>query len=156
MAKRSVRSWTVEVPVSPEVAFAYIADVQRHAEWSPKPYWIDPPPPLPLSVGSTFTSHGRIPGDKDHTNVVEVVDIDPPHSLTLASTERGERYVHRFDIVATASGSEITRTVDSPEPTGLLGVLFPVLFALVIEPDVSKGMEMLRSNLTRGEDQAPR
>jgi hypothetical protein len=71
MAERSVKAWSIEVPVSAEVAFAYLADVNRHAEWSPKPYWIDPPPELPLVVGSTFTSHGHIPGDKNHTNEVE-------------------------------------------------------------------------------------
>jgi uncharacterized protein YndB with AHSA1/START domain len=154
MAERSVKAWSIEVPVSAEVAFAYLADVNRHAEWSPKPYWIDPPPELPLVVGSTFTSHGHIPGDKNHTNEVEVVEFDPPHTLVLASTERGDRYLHRFDVVRTASGCEITRTVDSPKPTGVLGLLFPLLFVLLIKPEVSKGMEMLRSKLGERQDDA--
>ena len=108
---------------------------------------IDPPPGLPLAVGSTFTSHGHIPGDKDHTNEVEV-ELDPPHTLVLASTERGERYVHRFDVAGTTTGCVITRTVGSPRPTGVLPLLFPLLFALLINPEVSKGMDMLRSKLS--------
>jgi uncharacterized protein YndB with AHSA1/START domain len=149
MAERSVKAWSIEVPVTADVAFAYLADVTRHAEWSPKPYWIDPPPELPLAVGSRFTSHGRIPGDRDHVNEVEVVEFDPPHTLVLESAEMGDRFVHRFDVVATATGCEITRTVDGPKPTGVLGFVFPVLFALVIKPGVSKGMGMLRSNLSQ-------
>ena len=155
MAERSVRSWSIEVPVSAEVAFSYLADVSRHSEWSPKSFWIDPPPELPLAVGSTFTSHGHIPGDKDHTNDVEVVEYDPPRALVLASTERGERYVHRFEVVDTASGCAITRTVDSPKPTGIFGLLFPVLFHLLIKPEVSKGMEMLRLKLSEPQNDAP-
>ncbi|HVR33198.1 MAG TPA: SRPBCC family protein [Acidimicrobiia bacterium] len=149
MAERSVKAWSIDVPVTADIAFAYLADVTRHAEWSPKPYWIDPPPELPLAAGSTFRSHGHIPGEKDHVNEVEVVEFDPPHTLALVSAERGDRYVHRFDVVGTASGCEITRTVDSPKPAGVLGFLFPVLFALLIKPEVSRGMEMLRSNLSQ-------
>lgn len=152
--ERFVREWTIEAPVSPDVAFAYLADVSRHAEWSPKPYWIDPAPELPLVVGSTFTSHGQIPGDKDHTNEVEVIELDPPRTLTLKSTERGEVYLHRFDVVEAAPRCEITRIVDSPKPTGLLGLLFPVIFALVIRPEVSKGMQMLRDRLTEQQSDA--
>ena len=152
MVERSVKVWSIEVPVPAAVAFSYLADVNRHAEWSPKPYWIDPPPELPLAVGSTFTSHGQIPGDTDHTNEVEILELDPPHTLVLASTERGERYVHRFDVTGTAAGCVITRTVDSPKPTGVLRLLFPVLFALLINPEVSKGMEMLRSKLSEQHD----
>jgi hypothetical protein len=62
--------------------------------------------------------------------------------------------LHRFDVVRTASGCEITRTVDSPKPTGVFGFVFPLLFVLLIKPEVSKGMEMLRSKLNERRDDA--
>src|SRR5690606_16228763 len=98
VAQRMVEAWSIEVPVPASLAFAYLADVTRHGEWSPKPYWIDPPPPMPLAVGARFTSHGSRPGDKDHTNEVEAIELDPPRTLVLASHDRGARYVHRFDV----------------------------------------------------------
>jgi hypothetical protein len=98
-------------------------------------------------VGSTFRSYGSIPGDKEHANEVEVSEIDEPGLLILTSTDKGDRYVHRFEVEGIDGGSRVTRVVDSPMPTGLVGFFFPVIFALFIRPDVDKGMRMLQENL---------
>ena len=147
MPDRSVKSWTIEVDASPEVAFQYLSDVGRHAEWSPKPYRVDPVPELPLQQGVTYQSYGVVPGDKDHANEVEVTVVDAPHRLVLTSTDKGEHYVHRFDIEASGRGSRVTRTVEAPQPTGFVRLIFPLIFAVFINPEVSKGMNMLKSNL---------
>lgn len=148
MTQRMSTSWTIEAPVAPEVAFAYLSDVGRHGEWSPKPYRVDPVPAVPLVQGSSFRSYGQIPGDKAHANDVEVTVVDAPRTLVLTSTDKGERYIHEFDVEASDVGSRITRTVDAPMPTGFVRIIFPVIFAVLIKPEVNKGMHMLRDNLS--------
>jgi uncharacterized protein YndB with AHSA1/START domain len=149
MHERTAKSWTIEADVTPEVAFGYISDVRRHAEWSPKPYRVDPAPALPLKPGSSFQSYGSVPGDKEHANQVEVSVVDSPRVLVLTSTDKGEQYVHRFDIEAHGSGSRVTRTVEAPKPTGFVRLIFPLIFAVFINPEVTKGMRMLKENLAK-------
>ena len=149
MSERATNSWTIEVDVPPEVAFQYLSDIGRYAEWSPKPYRVEPAPSLPLQQGVAFQSYGVVAGDKNHANHVEVTVVDAPHRLVLTSTDKGEQYVHQFDVEASAGGSRITRTVDAPQPRGFVRLIFPLIFAVFINPEVSKGMNMLKSNLTK-------
>ena len=148
MSDRMIKSWTIEANVEPELAFEYVSDVGKHAEWSPKPFRVEPVPALPLKVGDKFRSFGSAPGDKDHANDVEVTAVDSPRQLVLTSIDEGKRYVSTFDVEGTGSGTRIRRTVDAPRPTGLLALLFPVIFVLFIKPEVEKGMRMLQENVS--------
>lgn len=147
MSDRMIKSWAIEAKVEPPLAFDYLTDVAKHAEWSPKPFRVEPVPTLPLRQGDKFRSFGWAPGDKDHVNDVEVTGIDAPRRLELTSIDNGKRYVSRFDVEATDDGARITRTVDAPKPTGFMALLFPVIFVLFIKPEVERGMRMLQENL---------
>ena len=148
MSERTTTTFQIDAPAAPGKAFDYIADVSKHAEWSPGPYWIDPPLNGPIIEGSSFVSHGRIPGDKDHANRVVVTRLDSPRLLVLTSEDRGQQFVHTFEVTSTPDGCRVSRTVDSPKPTGFLGLIFPLIFALVIKPDAKRGMQNLRQRLT--------
>jgi uncharacterized protein YndB with AHSA1/START domain len=148
MSNRMIKSWSVEVKTQPGRAFEYLTDIAKHAEWSPKPFRVEPVPTLPLKHGDKFQSFGWAPGDKDHVNDVEVTDIDSPRRLVLTSIDDGKRYVSQFDVEATDHGARITRTVDAPKPTGMMALLFPLIFVLFIKPEVEKGMQMLQENLS--------
>ena len=154
MSDRATNSWTVEVAAPPEVAFEYLSDIGRYSEWSPKPYRVEPVPSQPLEQGVTFQSFGVVPGNKDHPNQVEVTVVDAPRRLVLTSTDKGERYVHRFDVEASGRGSRITRTVEAPQPKGFVRLVFPLIFAVFINPEVTKGMKMLQANLANAAKQS--
>ena len=62
MSERSVNRFTITIDRTPEDVFDYLADVSRHAEWSPKPYRVEGTSG-PVKVGDTFASIGTIPGD---------------------------------------------------------------------------------------------
>lgn len=148
MSDRMIKSWSVEATTEPGRAFEYLTDIAKHAEWSPKPFRVEPVPTLPLKQGDRFRSFGWAPGDKDHVNDVEVTGIDAPRYLELTSIDNGMMYISRFDVEAVDGGARITRTVDAPRPTGILALLFPVIFVLFIKPEVEKGMQMLQENLS--------
>jgi hypothetical protein len=92
---------------------------------------------------------GTIPGDKNHRNEVTVTDCSPPRRLVLDSQEKSEHFINTFDLEAEGSGTRLTRTVDAPPPPFPLSVLFPLIMAAVIRPDVQKGLRNLKATLER-------
>ena len=148
MAERSVTTFTTTIDRAPEEVFAYVADVSKHGEWSPKPFRVEGSTGL-VSVGDTFTSIGHLPGDKNHRNEVTVTECSPPRRLVLDSIEKGEHFLNSFDVEPDGSGTRLTRTFDAPPPKFPLSVVFPLIMAAFIKPDVNKGLAMLKANLER-------
>ena len=134
---------------SVEEAFAYLSDVSRHPEWSPKAMRVEELSG-PVQKGTTFTSYGWIPGDKEHRNEVEVTEVDAPTRFQLTSREQGENFYNTFTLESTGAGTTITRVMDMPKPGGAIGVLFPLLKATIVQPGVQKGMTMLGAKLDSG------
>src|SRR6059058_3797098 len=56
------------------------------------------------------------------------------HSLQLHRLREGPAIQARLVLTPAADGTRIERTVDSPEPTGLLRVIYPLIWSLVIKP----------------------
>ena len=62
---------SVVVNRRPEEVFAYLADVSRHGEWSPKPYRVEALTEGPVRVSSRFRSVGWLPRQPETVNEVE-------------------------------------------------------------------------------------
>lgn len=149
MTERGVATWTITIDRPPAAVFDYLADVTKHAEWSPKPYRVEGVSG-PVRAGDRFTSYGAVPGDKDHRNEVEVVEVTRPTRLVLDAIERGEHFVSTFELRPSGGGTVLTRTMDAPKPRGLLALVFPLVAAVFIRPDVQKGLRNLKANLEKG------
>jgi uncharacterized protein YndB with AHSA1/START domain len=145
MAGRKAITCSVTIAQPPEQVFAYVTDVSKHAEWSPKPFRVEDLSG-PVTKGTTFTSYGTIPGDKNHRNDVEVTEYEPPSRFALRSAEKDEHFFNTFEISAEGAGSKLLRTMDMPVPGGFLGVVFP-MFVPLIRRDVQKGLNKLKANL---------
>ena len=50
-------------------------------------------------------------------------------------------------MAADGSGSRVERVMQVQRPGGVVGVVFPLIAALLIRPDIAKGPARLRSNL---------
>lgn len=148
MAERSVADFTITIDRAPDVVFDYLADVSKHSEWSPKPYRVEGSSG-PVKAGDTFTSIGTIPGDKNHRNEVTVTECSRPGRLVLDSMEKGEHFLNTFELAAEGSGTRLTRTMDAPQPRFPLSVVFPLIMAAFIRPDVQKGLRNLKAALER-------
>ena len=146
MTERSVTDFTVTIDRAPEVVFDYIVDVSKHAEWSPKPYRVEGSSG-PVKAGDTFTSIGAIPGDKNHRNDVTVTECTPPRKLVLDSVEKDQHFINTFTLEGAGAGTKVTRTVDAPKPPFPLSVVFPLIMAVFVRPDVNKGLGKLKANL---------
>lgn len=147
MAGRTTVTATVSIDRPPAEVFAYLSDVSRHGEWSPKPMRVEGVAPGPVKPGDTFTSYGVIPGDKNHRNDVTVAESTAPSRLVLDAEEKKEHFFNTFELTADGTGTSLTRTLDMPAPGFPLSVAMPLIKAAVIRPDVRKGLEKLKANV---------
>ena len=145
---RATATASVEVSKPPAEVFAYLCDVSRHGEWSPKAYRVEGiEAGAPLQPGTRYTSYGWVPRDKDHRNEVEVSEVLAPTRLVLTATDGGEKFISTFTVTASGAGSRVQRVMDMPKPGGVLGLVFPVILAALVKPDVAKGLVKLKTNM---------
>ena len=147
MAGRKRVTATVNIDRPPAEVFAYLSDVSRHGEWSPKPMRVEGVAPGPVKAGDTFTSYGVIPGDKNHRNEVKVAESSSPTRLVLDAAEKSEHFFNTFELQAEGTGTSLTRTLDMPAPGFPLSVAMPLIKAAVIGPDIRKGLAKLKANV---------
>jgi uncharacterized protein YndB with AHSA1/START domain len=134
--------------------FDYLSQVSKHGEWSPKPWRVEGEPG-PLAKGATFSSRGWIPGEKDHQNEVEVTEFEPPSRIAWRAHEKGQPFISTFVLTPEGSGTSVERTFEFPQQTGFIGVIFPVIKALIVKPNFEKGASMLKQRLESGGAASP-
>ncbi|MDQ1700193.1 MAG: Polyketide cyclase / dehydrase and lipid transport [Frankiaceae bacterium] len=146
MTKRVVATFTTTIDRTPDVVFDYLADVSKHAEWSPKPFRVERGSG-PVKVGDTLTTVGTIPGDKNHRNEVTVTECSRPHRLVLDAKEKDDHFVNTWELEADGTGTRLTRIVDAPKPSFPLPLVFPLIMSFLVRPDVNKGLRNLKNKL---------
>jgi uncharacterized protein YndB with AHSA1/START domain len=145
---RATATASVEVSRPPAEVFAYLCDVSRHGEWSPKAYRVEGiEPGAPLQPGTRYTSYGWVPRDSDHRNEVEVSEVSAPTRLVLTATDGGQEFISTFTVTASGTGSRVQRVLDMPKPGGVLGLVFPVILTALVKPDVAKGLGNLKTHM---------
>lgn len=140
--------WKVTINAKPGDVWPYVANLDRHAEWSPKSYSVEWVSGEPNAVGSTFRSTGYLPQDKNHVMEGRVTASDAPARFEVRSSDSGGEAINTFVLTPQGEGQTIVeRTVRMQTPTGFLKVVFPVLFPLVVRPAIQKGMNMLKTKV---------
>jgi uncharacterized protein YndB with AHSA1/START domain len=145
---RATATASVEVGKPPAEVFAYLCQVSRHGEWSPRAYRVEGiEAGVPLQQGTRYTSFGWVPRDPDHRNDVEVSEVTAPTRLVLTATDGGEQFISTFTVTPSGTGCRVQRVLDMPRPGGLIGLVFPLILAALVKPDVAKGLGRLKTNL---------
>jgi len=146
MAKESP-TWSVTINATPEKIWPYISDLNRHGEWSPKPFAIEWISGEPNAVGSTFRSTGALPQDKNHAMEGTVLSSDAPKRFSVKSHDKGGEFVNTLELTPQGERTSVTRTVEFPPPKGAFVVLMPILMPVVIRPAIQKGMDLLKTKV---------
>jgi uncharacterized protein YndB with AHSA1/START domain len=136
---------TIQAP--PEVVWPWIAHLDKHAEYSPKPYRVELVSGEPGAVGSRYKSVGAIPGDKNHENGVEVTESVPHSRFVLRAEDSLGAFTNSYDLRPVDGGTEVTHTLVFPKMSGLPGVMAPVLFPIVGQRDINKRMALLKTKV---------
>jgi len=138
---------TVVVHKSPEQVFDYLSDITKHGEWSPKAYSATPLGSGPVGVGTKYRSVGWLPKDSKHENEVEVTSYDRPRHFGWTAMDEGQAFKSDFTLTPAHGGTRVERVTEMPKPGGMLGVVFPVIFAFLVKPDIQKGLNRFRDKL---------
>ena len=148
MATQGVFPVTIKAP--PEVVWPWIAQIEKHAAWSPKPYAVELVSGDPGAVGSRYRSVGWVPGDKDHANDVVITDVEPGERFALRADDKQGSFVNTYVLEKTADGTLVTYTLVFPPMKGLAALLVPLLFPLVGKADIRKRMQLLKEKVEAG------
>ncbi len=114
----SIVTW---VRIPPEQAFAYVADVSRHNEWSTNSIKITPLTPGPVRLGSKYAAVGRQWG-KDWPSQLEVTGYEPPRRFEFTATggpvsaPEGDPHRHEFLFIPERGGTRLEAQRWDPVP----------------------------------------
>ena len=137
-------SFTIDVNVPLEVAFAYVADLTRHGEWNPG-LKVTAISESSTTVGSRFQSVGHIFGLEIHDDLC-VTEYQPPVCFAFLVKSIGEELTHEFMLQPKDSGILITRTATAMV-SPLQKLLAPILSALFIRSEMIGSLERLKAKL---------
>ena len=136
---------SITIQAAPDVVWPWIADLGRHAAWSPKPYKVDLVSGEPGTAGARYRSVGVIPGDKDHANDVEITEVVPGQRFVLVGSDANGPHQNIYTLRPSGTGTEVTHQLIFPEMKGVAKVLLPVLFPLVGKSDMRKRLGLLKT-----------
>jgi uncharacterized protein YndB with AHSA1/START domain len=139
-------TWKVVIDAKPGDVWAYVANLDRHAEWSPKPYGVEWLSGEPNAVGSTFRSTGWLPQDKEHAMEGRVTVNEPTTRFEVRSSDKGGEVTNTFVLTPQGEGRTLVeRIVEWPPRRGAAKIILPILFPSFVRPAIQKGMNMLKS-----------
>lgn len=145
----------VTIQASPERVWPWIADLARHAEWSPKPYTVEWLSGEPNAAGSRYRSVGWIPGDENHVNEGEIVESHPYDRFALRADDSDGPYANTYTLAPSGDGTEVTFRLVFPSMKGMSAVLAPALFPLVGKPEIRKRMALLKEKVEAAGSESP-
>jgi hypothetical protein len=141
---------SIEINRRPEDVFAYLDDVERHAEWQEQIVEVQPEGDQPMGVGKRVRETRRVPGG-DRTMTYEVTQHDPPRQSSFRVLDGPIRAVGTISVepVGDGSRSRLTFTLDF-QGHGLGGkLLLPVAKSQArkqIPKDQARMKELLESH----------
>ena len=143
-------TFTVTVAATPEKVWPWVAQVEKHGAWSPKPYQVERVSGEADAVGSRYRSVGWVPGDKSHGNELEITEVVPEQRFALRADDPMGPFSNTYDLRAVPGGTEVTYHLQFPPMKGVAAVMVPVLFPLVGKRDIRKRMTMLKEKVEAG------
>jgi uncharacterized protein YndB with AHSA1/START domain len=137
-------TWTVTIDASPENVWPWVGNLEKHADWSPRPYRVEWVSGEPNAVGSTFRSFGRVPNDKDHAMEGRVSVSEPLKVFEVTTHDDKQQWTNRFELAPSGAGTTVTKTMEGPE-SFLLKAMYEVALVLFVRRAVQKGLDMLKA-----------
>jgi hypothetical protein len=130
---------SIQIHVKPEEAFAYVADLSRHGEWSAWPPKVEAVSPAPGHVGSQYRSIGHMLGFALHDDL-QVTDYQPSSHFGFTVKDVAGELRHEFTFQPQAGGTLVVRTVS---------VVVSPLITAVGRPSNDKTLQLLKAQLEK-------
>jgi uncharacterized protein YndB with AHSA1/START domain len=140
-------AFPITIEATPEAVWAWVGDLSRHPDWSPHEYSVACVSGEANQVGSRYRSVGWIPGDKNHSNDVEITEVVPHSRLVLRADDTQGAFMNTYTLTPVGASTEVTYTLVFPTMTGLNAIMVPILFPLVGKADIRKRMSLLKAKV---------
>jgi uncharacterized protein YndB with AHSA1/START domain len=137
----------IAIDAPPEQVWPWIAQIEKHAEWSPKPYKVELVSGAPDAVGSTYRSVGWVPNEKEHKMDVHLTEVVPFERFALSADDEQGTFTNTYDLRKTDRGTDVTYLLVFPPMKGVAKLVVPILFPLVGKADIRKRMKMLKAKV---------
>jgi uncharacterized protein YndB with AHSA1/START domain len=137
----------ITIDATPEEVWPWIARIEKHVEWSPKPYRVELISGEPDTVGSTYRSVGWVPNEKEHKMEVHLTEVVPFERFALSADDEQGTFTNTYDLRKTDQGTEVTYKLVFPPMKGVAKLVVPILFPLVGKADIRKRMKMLKTKV---------
>ena len=146
MSAELLVSKTINAPI--EVVWPWIAHLDKHSEWSPKPFKIQLLKGEMNAVGSTYRSTGFIPPmEKNHENSVEITESVPKSRFVFRAHDANGYFENVWTLKSVDGGTEVTYHHKFPKMVGMGRILLPLLLPIVGKKDEMKRLEILKSKV---------
>ncbi|HET9725225.1 MAG TPA: SRPBCC family protein [Actinomycetota bacterium] len=139
--------FSVTIAAPPETVWPWISQLEKHVEWSSKPYSVEWLSGEPNAVGSRYRSVGWVPGDKDHVNEGVITEVVPNQRFALRADDKEGPFENTYVLKPSGGGTEVTFSLVFPKMKGVMAALVPVVFATMGKPDTRRRMEKLKATV---------
>ena len=139
--------FSVTIAAAPETVWPWVSQLDKHAEWSPKPFSIEWVSGEPNSVGGRYRSVGWVPGDKNHVNEGEITEVVPNERFALRADDEQGPFQNTYVLRPSGDGTEVTFKLVFPEMKGVMAAMVPIVFATMGKPDIRKRMANLKATV---------
>jgi len=137
---------SIHIHVKPDEAFAYVADLTRHGEWSTWPLKVEAVSPGAVVVGSRYRSVGHMLGLALHDEL-QVTDYQPSSLFGFTVKDVAGVLRHEFTFQPQEGGTLVVRTVSAP--VSPLRKLLSSLIIPAVQPQNDKTLQLLKAQLEK-------
>lgn len=144
--------WTTHVKASPDAVFAELSDLMNHAKWSKTAYRAQKTSEGPVVTGPTYDSWGWLPmKGKQYLNHVTITAFEPGAKFAFDAVDLAGAVVPSvFTLTAEDGGTKVVRAMTFDKPTGINGVLWPMVFPGFVKPAIQKNLDAFRDVVDKG------
>jgi uncharacterized protein YndB with AHSA1/START domain len=140
----------VTIQATPSEVWPWISQLEKHAEWSNKPYSVEWISGEPNAVGSRYRSVGWVPGDKHHQNEGTITESVSNERFSLDADDKEGTFKNTYILREVDGATEVTFRLVFPQMKGVMAVMAPVAFATIGKSDTRKRMQRLKQKVESG------
>jgi uncharacterized protein YndB with AHSA1/START domain len=140
-------TFPVTIQAPPDAVWPWISQLEKHAEWSPKPYTFEWLSGEPNAVGSRYRSVGSIPTKKHNVNEGEITASVPNERFALRAEDPQGVFLNTFTLRPAGSGTEVVFHLVFPPMKQPMSAMASMLFATLGKADIRKRMQLLKQKV---------
>ncbi len=131
-----------------ERVWPWVSRLEKHVEWSTKPYSVEWTSGEPNAVGSRYRSMGSIPTDKHHENVGEITENEPNRRFALRADDPEGPFLNTYTLTPAGDGATtVTYRVVFPRMSPPKNLVAALIFNTAGKADIRKRMQLLKQRV---------